>query len=55
MELPGGVLAWSVTSLELAKRVLGDEERFAKDAHQHWPALINGEIPQAWPLIGWLL
>ncbi|WP_372671792.1 cytochrome P450 family protein [Amycolatopsis kentuckyensis] len=54
VELPGGVLAWSVTSLELAKRVLGDEERFAKDAHRHWPALINGEIPQAWPLIGWV-
>ncbi|NUT23301.1 MAG: cytochrome P450 [Hamadaea sp.] len=54
VELPGGVLAWSITSYELAKQVLGDE-RFAKDPRQHWPALINGEIPADWPMITWVV
>ncbi|MBL6277363.1 cytochrome P450 [Micromonospora fiedleri] len=54
VELPGGVLAWSVTSHDLVKRVLSDD-RFAKDPRQHWPAFINGEIPPDWPMITWVV
>jgi cytochrome P450 len=48
-ELPGGV----VTSYDLARRLL-TEPRVSRDPRQHWPAFINGEIPQDWPLIGWV-
>lgn len=54
VELPGGVLAWSVHSYELAKKILIDE-RFSKDPRRSWPAFINGEIPPDWPLITWVL
>jgi cytochrome P450 len=53
VELPGGVVAWSVTGYALAKRLLTDE-RVSKDAHQHWPAYIRGEIPEEWPLRIWV-
>lgn len=53
MELPGGVLAWAITGYDLAKRLLADP-RVSHDPRQHWPALINGEIPPDWPLIGWV-
>lgn len=53
VELPGGVLAWSVTGYEAAKQVVADR-RFAKDARK-WPAYVNGEIPSDWPMIGWLV
>ncbi|MBA0125308.1 cytochrome P450 [Haloechinothrix sp. YIM 98757] len=53
VELPGGVLAWSVTGYEEAKKVLSDS-RISKDP-QKWPAFTSGEIPSNWPLIGWLL
>lgn len=54
VELPGGVLAWSVTSIDLAKRLLADE-RVTRDARKRWPAFINGEISADWPLIGWVV
>jgi 2-hydroxy-5-methyl-1-naphthoate 7-hydroxylase len=54
VELPGGVIAWSVTGYEAGKQVLSDQ-RFSKDARQHWTAFINGEISQDFPLIGWAL
>jgi len=54
VELPGGVLAWSVTSYDLAKQVLSDE-RFAKDPNKHWPAFVDGEIPPDWPMITWVV
>jgi len=54
VELPGGVRAWSVIGYEYVRRVLADE-RFAKDARKHWPAFINGEIAEDFPLIGWVL
>ncbi|MFY1668902.1 cytochrome P450 family protein [Plantactinospora sp. WMMB334] len=52
VELPGGVLAWSVHSYELAKQILIDE-RFSKNPRRSWPAFIDGEIPPDWPLITW--
>jgi 2-hydroxy-5-methyl-1-naphthoate 7-hydroxylase len=54
VELPGGVRAWSVVGHEMVREVLADP-RFAKDPHQHWPAFINGEIGDDFPLIGWVL
>ncbi|QIQ04084.1 cytochrome P450 family protein [Streptomyces liangshanensis] len=53
VELPGGVVAWSVTETALGKRLLTDD-RVSKDAHQHWPAYIRGEIPEGWPLRLWV-
>jgi len=54
VELPGGVLAWSVTSHELVKQILAGKQ-FAKDPRKHWAAFINGEIPPDWPMIGWVV
>lgn len=54
VELPGGVLAWSITGYEIAQQALSDH-RFSKDARQHWTAFINGEISPDFPLIGWAL
>lgn len=54
VELPGGVRGWSVVGYEAIQQVLVDP-RFAKDAHKHWPAFINGEISDEFPLIGWVL
>ncbi|MGW2248822.1 cytochrome P450 family protein [Kitasatospora sp. NPDC001660] len=52
--LPGDVRAWSVVGYDTVRQVLNDE-RFAKNAHEHWPAFVNGEISEDFPLIGWVL
>ncbi|WP_406129739.1 cytochrome P450 [Streptomyces sp. NBC_00989] len=51
--LPGGVPAWSVTDPGLIRRLLV-HPGISKDAHRHWPAYINGEIPDAWALSTWV-
>jgi cytochrome P450 len=53
VELPGKVVAWSVTSQDVLRRLLSDP-RVSKDPRQHWPAFTNGEIPQDWPLMIWV-
>ena len=53
IELPGGVLAWTVTSYEAAKLILSDP-RVSKNPRKSWPAHINGEIPEDWPLNSWV-
>lgn len=46
-------MAWSVTRYDTIKQLLTDP-RVSRDPRQHWPAWINGEIPQDWPLISWV-
>lgn len=53
VELPGGVLAWSVNSHAVIKDILTDP-RVTKSARNHWPKFINGEIPPDWEMISWV-
>lgn len=53
VEMPHGVLGWSVTSYEVVKRLLSDP-RVSKDPRKHWPSYINGEIGPDWPLNSWI-
>ncbi|MGW5128341.1 cytochrome P450 family protein [Streptomyces sp. NPDC004069] len=53
VEMPGGVRAWAVSDMGLLRRLLVDP-RVSKDAYQHWPAWIRGEIPPDWPLFPWV-
>ncbi|MEW2346872.1 cytochrome P450 [Streptomyces sp. NPDC006684] len=50
--LPGGLAAWSVTGYDAARQVLADD-RFAKNAREHWPAYIEGTLGPDFPLIAW--
>ncbi|SOB85612.1 cytochrome P450 family protein [Streptomyces sp. 1331.2] len=54
IELPGGVLAWSIADQELARQALSDH-RLSKDPRQHWTAFAEGRIGEDFPLIGWVL
>ncbi|MFG2463401.1 cytochrome P450 [Streptomyces sp. NPDC048523] len=51
--LPGGIPAWTVTDPDLIRRLLS-HPKISKDAYQHWPAYINREIPDDWPLRIWV-
>ncbi|MBA9007767.1 cytochrome P450 family protein [Thermomonospora cellulosilytica] len=53
VELPGGVHAWSVNSYEVIKQLLLDRN-VTKNARNHWPKFINGEIPPDWEMISWV-
>jgi len=53
VELPGGVLAWSVNSYEVSKKLLSNPY-VSKSARRHWPAFFNGEIPPDWEMISWV-
>lgn len=53
VELPGGVLAWSLNSYSAIRTVLTDP-RVTKSARAHWPAFVNGEIPPDWEMISWI-
>jgi 2-hydroxy-5-methyl-1-naphthoate 7-hydroxylase len=54
VELPGGVVVWSINSHDVAKSVLTDPE-VTKSARKHWRAFINGEIPPDWEMISWIV
>lgn len=53
VELPGGVVVWSVNSYSVIKKLLTDPQ-VTKSARNHWPAFINGEIPPDWEMISWV-
>jgi len=54
VELPQGICAWAINHFDVAKQILADP-RVTKSARNHWPAFINGEIPQNWELISWVM
>jgi 2-hydroxy-5-methyl-1-naphthoate 7-hydroxylase len=53
VELPGGVVVWSINSHDAIKQILSDPN-VTKSARNHWPAFINGEIPPDWEMISWI-
>jgi cytochrome P450 len=53
VELPGAVQAWAISDQGLLRRLLADP-RVSRDAYQHWPAWIKGEIRSDWPLLAWV-
>ncbi|MEV0620167.1 cytochrome P450 [Nonomuraea sp. NPDC050404] len=53
VELPGGVPAWAVSDQAVLRRLLTDP-RVSKDAYQHWPVWMKGEITPEWPLFAWV-
>ncbi|WP_406841717.1 cytochrome P450 (plasmid) [Streptomyces sp. AHU1] len=52
VELPGGIVAWSITRYEMVKQ-LAEDDRVSRDARQHWPQV--GNIPADWPLAPFLI
>ncbi|QKW24769.1 cytochrome P450 [Streptomyces seoulensis] len=52
VQLPGGVRAWAIPHHEDLRRVLTDP-RVAKGI-THWGAAARGEVPDGWPLMGFV-
>jgi len=52
VELPGGLLAWSVTTRKAATQLMRDP-RISKNSRQHWPDFYEGRLDETNPLIGW--
>ncbi|MGW4368114.1 cytochrome P450 family protein [Nocardia takedensis] len=52
--LPGEIRAWAITTPALMKTLFTDH-RISKDPYQHWPAFIDGRIPEDWPLHTWVM
>ncbi|MEU3855240.1 cytochrome P450 [Streptomyces sp. NPDC029554] len=52
VELPGGVIAWSVTRQGLLKE-LSEGGQLSRDAQRHWPGL--ADVPDGWPLAPFLI
>lgn len=53
VELPGGVVVWSVTSHSVIKELLSNS-KVTKSARNHWPAFYNGELAPDWEMISWV-
>ncbi|MER5570643.1 cytochrome P450 [Streptomyces goshikiensis] len=53
VELPGGVLAWSVNDYATVRRILTDP-LVTKSARNHWPDFIEGRIRPDWEMISWI-
>ncbi|MEU3571584.1 cytochrome P450 [Kitasatospora sp. NPDC036755] len=47
VELPNGVIAWSVTRSSVIRALTGDP-RISRDPRKHWPGL--AELPEGWPM-----
>jgi len=54
VELPGGVVVWSINSYDVAKSVLTNSQ-VTKSGRTHWRAFTNGEIPPDWEMISWIM
>lgn len=52
VELPGGVIAWSVTRYDVLRQ-LAEDDRLSRDAQRHWPGLAT--VPEGWPLAPFLI
>lgn len=53
VELPGGVPAWGIVSPDLLRDLLKRPD-VSKNPRLHWPAWIEGRIPDDWLLAPWL-
>ena len=53
VELPQGVLGWTVVGYEAAMKLLADP-RVSKNPRKHWTAFLDGRIRQDWPLASWV-
>ncbi|CRK59466.1 putative cytochrome P450 hydroxylase [Alloactinosynnema sp. L-07] len=53
VELPGGVVVWSVTSHAVIKDMLANP-KVTKSARNHWPAFYNGDLSPSWEMISWV-
>lgn len=54
VELPGGVVVWSINNYDVAKRVLTNSQ-VTKSGRTHWRAFTEGEIPPDWEMISWIM